>query len=233
MGQSADQPPGRLARQDRVGVERDDVANPRELREIVLSTVTKLVSRRPAKQAVELVELAALPLPAHPAALDGVPQPLAMEQEEAIRAVGSVALVQLADALEGGLDVPLILRHVLPWSVGEVGQQGEAKLRVGVGQVVDLQPFQQLRSAVRAREHARHDHEGGAVGGDAVLEVEPGQHARRQHPAQKAVGQGDGEFAGGQQRDEDDEHAHAPGGGGGQREQAADSAGSEDKQQAE
>ena len=48
-----------------------------------------------AQQLVELVELAALPLPAHPAPFAGVPAALAVEQEEAI---GAVARVQALDA---------------------------------------------------------------------------------------------------------------------------------------
>ena len=43
--------------------------------------------RRAAQQAVELLDLAALALPAHPDSLALVPPPVAMEEEEAIRVV--------------------------------------------------------------------------------------------------------------------------------------------------
>ena len=97
-----------------------------------------------------------------------------------------VPLVQGPDALEGVVDQAFILGHRLLRGVGEVGQQGEPEARVGVGQVVDLQPLQQHRRARRPHEHRRDDDERRVLGRDAVLEVELGQHPRRQEQGQAA-----------------------------------------------
>ena len=84
-----------------------------------------------------------------------------------------VAPVEGPDVPEGDAQVLLVLGLVLGRRVGEVGQQGEAQLRVGVGQVVDLEPVGQHRAALGPHQHGGHDHEGGAVGRDALLEITP------------------------------------------------------------
>ena len=56
-----------------------------------------------------------------------------------------IPLVQRPDPFEGVVDQAFVLRHRLVRSVGEVGEQGEPEVRVGVGQVVELQPFQERR----------------------------------------------------------------------------------------
>ena len=75
---------GGVARQARVGVERDAVADRRQHVQLADLGREARVGRA-AQQAVELLDLAALALPAHPRVLAGVPLPVAMEQEEAIR----------------------------------------------------------------------------------------------------------------------------------------------------
>ena len=64
----ADQPLGRVARQARVGIEGDDIADVGRQRRAARRSQERRVGRA-AQQAVELVELAALALPAHPPAL--------------------------------------------------------------------------------------------------------------------------------------------------------------------
>ena len=86
-----------------------------------------------------------------------------MEQEEAVGPPGTVALVEGLDALEGARRCTFILGHVLLRGVGEVGEQGEAELGIGVGQVVDLQPLEQHRGALGPDQHRGHDDERGAT----------------------------------------------------------------------
>jgi hypothetical protein len=205
VGQGRHQPGRRLARQLRVGVQGDDETHPRQARQVAaLHRIGRV--RGPAQQAVELAQLAALALPAHPAALRGVPHPFAVEQEEAVGAARGVALVESADALEGFTQVCVVLGPVLRGGVGEVGQQREAQLRVGVGQVMDFQALGQGSAALGADEQGRHDDEGRAVRGDAVLEIELGQDARRQHQGEQVMHQADGQVGGRQQGGEAGQH---------------------------
>ena len=100
-----------------------------------------------------------------------------------------IPLVQGPHALEGIVDQTFVLRHRLLRGVGKVREQGESEVRVGVGQVVDLEPFQQHRGACRSRQHRRDDDERRVLGRDAVLDVELGKHARRQEQGQQLVDQ--------------------------------------------
>ena len=63
-----------------------------------------------AQQPVELLDLAALALPPHPQPFAGVPLPQAMEQEEAVGAVGGVPGVERGDAGASRLEDLGVLR---------------------------------------------------------------------------------------------------------------------------
>ena len=110
-----------------------------------------------------------------------------MEQEEDVRAAVAIPLVQVRDPLDGIVDQAFILRHRLLGGVGKVREQGESKVRVGVRQVVELQPLQKRRGTCRARQHRWDDHEGRVLGRDPILDVELGEHARRQEQGQHLV----------------------------------------------
>src|SRR6185295_16771581 len=98
----ADQGLGGVARQLRVGIERDAVPHVRENRQVA-SGVSKSGVAGAAKQAVELLDLPPLALPSHPHPFLLVPLPIAMEQVEAAAAVAGVALVQGVDAGSRGV----------------------------------------------------------------------------------------------------------------------------------
>ena len=80
-----------------------------------------------------------------------------MEEVEPIGPSGSITGVQGGDAVQGAPDVAIVLGAKFLGGVGEVGQEGEPKVGVGVGQVGNFEPFQQVRRAVGADEHARDD----------------------------------------------------------------------------
>src|SRR5581483_10345717 len=92
MGHLADQPLDGIARQSCIGIERDDVADAG--RQVRRGVEERRVGR-PAQQAVELVQLAALALPSHPAALGAVPDAAPVQQVETIATVaGRMASVE-------------------------------------------------------------------------------------------------------------------------------------------
>src|SRR5690606_31424570 len=77
----ADQSPGSVARQTRIAVEGDAVADAAEDREVA-DTHDEARVVGTAEQAVELVNLASLAFPAHPAAFAVVPASCSVEEEE-------------------------------------------------------------------------------------------------------------------------------------------------------
>ena len=134
-----DQPAGGLARQPRVGVERDHVADAgrsdgsaaRRWRRSVVS----VAPRSSRLNSCSLPRLRSQPIH-FPCGF--VPDPAAVEQEEAL-AVGSraVAEVQARDARARGGEERGVALGALGVRVGPVREQGEAKLAVRTRQVMD------------------------------------------------------------------------------------------------
>src|SRR5712692_7545373 len=99
MRHRAHQLAGGPARQTRVCIERDHVADAvGRVRSFVTGSEERGI-RRASQQAIQLAELAALAFPSHPFPLAFVPKPPPMEEEEARLASreSSEALVQAPD----------------------------------------------------------------------------------------------------------------------------------------
>ena len=128
MRHLADQALDRVARQSRVGVEGDDIADVGRRRAI--AGVEERRVARAAQQAVELVQLAALALPAHPSPCASFQHAAPMEQQEAIGA-GRVRIagVEPGDAGGGGRQQVGVSRRRLGIGIGPVGQQREMDRR--------------------------------------------------------------------------------------------------------
>src|ERR1044072_8220252 len=120
----ADETAGRVARQLRVGVERDDVTN---LREQFGAGRRDDVARvaRSAQKAVELLQLTAFTLPAHPLPFARVPLSLALKEVEALEAgrVHAVARVQLVDGSRRLVEERRVPRSLGCVRVREVAEQ--------------------------------------------------------------------------------------------------------------
>ena len=80
---------------------------------------------RPAQEAVQLVELPALPLPADPPAFLFVPEAPPVEKQETVAAAGRGAVpgVQGRDAIGGRREELLVFRKALRIRVGPIRQQ--------------------------------------------------------------------------------------------------------------
>src|SRR5262245_11815478 len=131
MRQGPDEPRGGTARQLGIGVERDHEA---DLGWHLARLDQERGVGRAAQQAIELVQLAALALPAHPAPLAVAPETPAVEEIEARLAVARRAMpaVELGDAGARRLQQGLVLRRVLRGGVGPVRDEAEAQLSVVV-----------------------------------------------------------------------------------------------------
>ncbi len=78
----ADQATHRVTRQPRIGVKRDDVADAGGHFWRLPANGQKARVGRAAQQLVQFMQLAALAFPADPSCLAGIPEPLAVEQQE-------------------------------------------------------------------------------------------------------------------------------------------------------
>ena len=107
------------------------------------------------------MELAALALPAHPAALGRVPASLPVEEQEAGAAAGASPWRSFSRSIAA---LPRWRgarrrRRVLGRRVEPVRQQGEPEVAVAVRQVVDLEAADLGLDVRLAREERRHDDE--------------------------------------------------------------------------
>ena len=210
VGERADQSRRGAAGQLGVGVERDHEADRRRHLEVL--DHERRVGRA-AEQAIELVQLAALALPAHPATLALAPETPAVEQIEAGLTVagGAVAPVELGDAGARRGQQGLVVGGVLLRAVRPVGQQREAERAVVVGEVVNTQVRDLLGDLRPAGQERRHDHEGLQLGRHAVGQLEPRQRARREHLDDRSVDERGGRIGSreGRERREGDEEERA------------------------
>ncbi len=93
------------------------------------------VGRAP-QEPVELGELAALPLPAHPPPLARVPAALPVKEE---KPVGAMSKVQGVDGRQGPLEQPFIACDRLRIRIGKVAEQREMQIGIAVGQEPHLE----------------------------------------------------------------------------------------------
>ncbi len=176
-----------VARQARVGIERDAIAHRRENVQLADLHGEARVGGA-SQQPVEFFDLAAFALPPHPRVFPRVPAPLAMEQEEAIRVLGAEPLVE-------GLDCPRAQRRGVGGSSGSSRASASAKslriakwmMRVEVAEREHLDVLEQRRDRVGARQHRRHDDHRAGVVGNAVREVEARQPTGRDRPGDDAL----------------------------------------------
>ena len=105
MRESFDHPSSGVAQQLSIGVQSDDKPNALELRTIAgIEKSLQFGRGLAAEKSIELLELAALALPADPALLGLAPQAAAMEKKEVPRPVSAV---QFLDASSHDVDVSL------------------------------------------------------------------------------------------------------------------------------
>src|SRR3954468_1948826 len=121
MRDASDQELCRIARQDRVRIECYNVADERKPAGIA-NYCAERITRAPAQELVELRELAALALPAHPRALFRIPQARTMKQKKDISSAVSVLGVERSDSRFCGRENLAIVGAVFGWRVGEVAE---------------------------------------------------------------------------------------------------------------
>ncbi len=183
MGHGADQLASGIAGKLGVAVQRDHVDDVRQRREIPddpREALSPLGLRPATQQGVEVGELAALALMAHPAALLGVPAARAVEEIERraltaqVAPVFRIAGVQPRDAVVHPRQQGIVIGSRGLRGIAEVGQQGTMQASILVGQEAHLEGFQQGVDAGGIGQQGRCDDQRPRRRGDAVLDL----HAR-------------------------------------------------------
>ena len=139
VGHLADELDGTAARQARVGIERDDVADAAADLRDDLGHDDEACTGDPAQETIEFVQLAALALPAHPFALPGIPDAPAVQQQKARFAV---LRVEICDAFLSCSQTRFIKRRGLGIAIFPIGEQRQIQIAVSVGEIVDFQRLQ-------------------------------------------------------------------------------------------
>ena len=222
-----------VARQPGVGVECDHVAEAAG----DSSLESHVAGARGAAQVgVELHQLAALALPAHPGVFARIPAPFAVEEQEPV----TILLVQGSDPVPGEVEQGLVVRGVFGGGVGPVGRRSKIDLPVIVCQEVHLQGVHQLIDTVGRGDHGRHHDQGAQRVRHPIAQLKPRTCGGGQYPRKGIVQQGKHQFAGraagqhGQRHDHADRQVARQGGHrpqqqthdkGGREQQAADVAG--------
>ena len=148
-----------------------------------------------AQQAIEFLELAALALPPHPHLLARVPQPIAVEQEEARAVFGGEPRVQRLDALAGRGQHHFFAGYLRLVGVVEVRQQRKVDVGIEVADGDDLEVFETVLHVVDRREQGRHHHHRPRIVGDPAGQIQAGQAPRRHRQGDQALGDGQREVA--------------------------------------
>jgi hypothetical protein len=201
MRDDAHQGPRRVARQPRVGVERDAVAHAGQQVPVADDLVERRI-RRPAQQPVQLLELAALALPPHEGALAGIPEPPAMQEKEAPAGRIRIARVQRLDPGARRGDDRFVPRHRLGGGVDEVAQDREVDAGIEIAQREHFDVLDHLLDIGDLGEEGRYDDQGASRRGDAGPGVDARQALRRDEARHQALHDRDRKLGGRQEEKE-------------------------------
>ena len=199
--QLADEPDHRVARGAGIGVQRHDVDDVLRQRRVQRHEGRVAVA---AQQEVELVQFAALALPAHPALLRGIVETMAVQKMETGRAFAWIARIEPGDLLAGEVEDLGVDRVDLGLAVRPIREQREVKLFGGVGEIMDLDIADVLLDIVARSDQRGHDDQRAGRGRNAVLVFVTDQPARFQEQQDDRVEEGERAFAGGNR----EQHQH-------------------------
>src|SRR6266498_503129 len=148
MRQGFDHPPGGIAQQLGIGIQRDDKPNALELCALARAEKSFQLGRGFAdEESIELLELAALALPADPALFALAPRASAMKKKEA---PCSVPAIQFFDPAGHDVDIFCVLRHALSRRVGKIGHERKAQIRIRISEVTNFEPIEFVLDRVRS-----------------------------------------------------------------------------------
>ncbi|WP_425128606.1 hypothetical protein [Burkholderia metallica] len=197
----ADQAAHGIAQQPRIGIERDHVAHVRRHARRPACLRDERRVRCAAQQPVQLVQLAALALPAHPASFAVVPHALAVQQQEApaFARRRRIKAIQPVDARRRGCQQFVIAVRVRCGRVHPVGEQCEVNSAVGARQMMNFQLLDLLAERRFRRQQHRHGDHRAQAWRNAVAQCEAGQDLRADIAHHAAIDERDRGIERGQQ----------------------------------
>jgi hypothetical protein len=199
----SNQPLRDVAREPRVGVERDHVANAgrNDGRLTGLAQVGRV--RVAAQQSVELVQLAAFALPPDPFAFAFIPDASAMEQEEALAIRRRfVAEVEARDSRACRREQLVVAWRDLGDGVCPVREQSEADVATRSRQVMHFESLDLLLDFRAGREERGHHDQRAQARRHAGAQIEAGKRLRRELIRNDPVHQHDCRIRCGDQREQ-------------------------------
>jgi hypothetical protein len=199
----------RIARQLRVGIERDNVFHARESCRIAHDEGEAIGCA--AQERVQVCQLAALSLAAHPRALRRIPAARAMEEEERVAALARVPRIEVLDAAACERHQRGILRERFLTRVLEIGEQPQVQVHVAVAEESNLERLDERIDAFAIREHRRHRHQGARQRRDPPREIHPRQQVRRGEQGSEPVHHAHHELARSHRQQECEYHEHRVG----------------------
>ena len=205
MGHRPDELPGGVTRQLGVGVERDHVFDGGQDGGLS-DDLGKAITGTAAQQRVELCQLSAFAFVTHPKAFAGVPAARAMKQEKQVLPDGRVFAVQLFDSGPRPLQQQIVSRQGLGGCVAKICQQGEVKMLIPVGKMMNLQCLDEAIHAIQTGEHGGNGHDRAAVRRDAGGKIQSWKRVGLQQQRGEPVHHRHGQLAGTQQEYEGKEN---------------------------
>ena len=209
----ADEARHRSAGQARIGIEGHHIAHARRWCGAGQCRGEVVRFRGPAKERIQLVELPALSLPAHPPGLALVPPATAMEQEEPRTPARGLAvpLVEHVDRGDSRGEEVVVIVELLGWCIAPVRQQRKPHVPVGVAQVVDLEVADLLLNVGLTQEERRDGHEGPQRSRHAFFQLEAHDLRRPHRLGGDPVDEGDRQVRSGSERNDREHENRRPG----------------------
>ncbi len=164
-----------------------------------------------AQQGVQVRQLAALALVAHPDAVMRVPPARTMQQEERVIAARRVLPVQRFDPLGRQGQQGRVLRQGFLGGIAKVGQQGEVQIGLAIGQKTHFQRLDQMFDVLRAGQQRRHRHQRAVLRRDAGGKIHPRQWTWRRQQGGQPVHQRRCKLPRGEQGEEADQQQRPDG----------------------
>ena len=162
---------GAVARQARVGVQRDDVTHRGELRQIADRDAERC-GVAALHDTVQSRQLAALPLRGHPYMLLPIPLPWPVQKVENRRAVTAILGVQPPDFRSDRHQQPSIAGQVFVIGIGKVGKQCEGDVCVPIGEILPLHVFHKISDPILPRKQRRDGYQCTTVGRNSAGEIQ-------------------------------------------------------------
>ena len=157
---------------------------------------------------VQIGELAAFALVAHPDFFQDIPSARTLEKIKNTRAVTFIFLIQRLNSFTHAFQQFIVAGFMFFRRIAKIRQQREENIVVAVGEIADFERFEQRLDAAHAGEHRRHDHHRRVTGRNAFGKIETRQRGWRDENRDEPIDQRHGQLTRAKQRQQRDQAEH-------------------------